>query len=167
MLAEQKRSLTAEDIEIAVARHFGVRQNIIVPNVSWGIGLHECDLLILTKAGYLIEVEIKASKGDVARDRRKLHNHKSYKIKALYFAIPKELFRDDVICLIPQNAGIISVTMVSDKPQYRCSVEREPVPNEECVKLCCDEQFQVARLGAIRVWGLKAKLIRNRSEHSA
>lgn len=39
------------DMEVAVMEHFGVRQNLIVPNVWWGMGLnHECDMLVLTKS---------------------------------------------------------------------------------------------------------------------
>jgi len=40
------------DIEIAVMEYLGTRTNLIVPNVSWGMDLHECDILSLSKAGY-------------------------------------------------------------------------------------------------------------------
>jgi len=45
---------------------------IIVPNavMSWG----ECDLLTMTKAGYLREYEIKLSKADFLADRKKRHD---------------------------------------------------------------------------------------------
>lgn len=53
---------TAKEIEIAIARYFGIRQNAIVPNVSWGLGFpYECDLLILRDSGFAIEIEIKIS----------------------------------------------------------------------------------------------------------
>ena len=40
-----------QDIEIAVAKLFGYRSHLIVPNISWGLDFkHELDLLILTPA---------------------------------------------------------------------------------------------------------------------
>ena len=60
------KPITTIEIEEAVARKFGVRTNIIVPNVSWGLpGMHECDLFIIKMSGYGVEVEIKISKADI------------------------------------------------------------------------------------------------------
>ena len=81
--------LTAKDIEISVAKYMDPRVNLIVPNASWGLGLHECDLLVISKAGYASEVEIKVSKADLLRDREKRHGHASDRIKALWFALPE------------------------------------------------------------------------------
>lgn len=41
--------MTCTQIETLVARKWNFRQNIIVPNVSWGLKIHECDLLIASK----------------------------------------------------------------------------------------------------------------------
>ena len=50
-------SLSIDQIECAVAECFGVRNNIIVPNVSWGFfATHEADMIIINKSGYLTEV---------------------------------------------------------------------------------------------------------------
>lgn len=63
--------------EVAIMKHFGIRANLIVPNVSWEIyslpfrTLHECDILILSNSGYATEVEIKISKADLLKDREK------------------------------------------------------------------------------------------------
>jgi len=85
--------ITTPEMEIALAEYFGIRQNLIVPNVSWGMDSHECDLFILTPAGYGWEVEIKVSKADLFKDKHKRHRHNSSKIKFLYFAIPEYLER--------------------------------------------------------------------------
>jgi len=63
--------MTSKEIEILVADYFNYRANLIVPNVSWGLGVHECDILVLTKAGYAWEVEIKTSVADVKADLKK------------------------------------------------------------------------------------------------
>jgi len=65
--------LKTSDIEFAVAKYFNFRKNLIVPNVSWGFNIHECDLLIVRKSGYAIEVEIKISKSDFKADFKKIH----------------------------------------------------------------------------------------------
>lgn len=46
-------------LQIACARYFNPRKNVIVPNVSWGMALHECDILVMTPAGVAYEVECK------------------------------------------------------------------------------------------------------------
>ena len=80
------------DMEIAVMKHFDIVQNLIVPNISWGIsGLHECDILSLSKAGYATEIEIKISKADLMSDKKKEHGHRHRYIANLYFCVPSFL----------------------------------------------------------------------------
>jgi len=150
------RYWTAKEIEIRIAQWFGYRTNLIVPNVSWGMGLHECDILILTKAGYALEVEIKVSKGDIIKDAEKWHQHKSDKIKRLYFAIPKKLEKH--IALIPEQAGVITV----DEGGW-CKLVRNAEANRGARKWGDEDRFNIARLGAIRIWDLKEKLQLNDS----
>ena len=144
--------INSTDIEIALAQHFGCRQNIIVPNVSWGLWIHECDLLVVTKAGYAIEVEIKVSRADIKKDAMKRHGHIDPRIKAFYFAIPKTLMT--AADLIPERAGIISVN--EDRPGWLvCRIERKPAISKEARKLTPEERLKVAHLGAMRIWDLK------------
>lgn len=141
------------DMELALARYFGVRTNLIVPNVSWGMDTHECDLFILTPSGYGREVEIKISKSDLIRDKEKNHGHLSSKIKFLDFAIPDYL--EEFIYEIPDRAGVI---LVDSKTKWRwCKRVRKPVRNSK-YKYSDEERLQLARLGAMRIWGLKRKI---------
>ena len=150
--------MTIEDIEIAVAKHWDIRAHVIVPNASWGAGVHECDLLILSTSNYLTEVEIKTSKADLAKDLKKQHGHRSEKIKRLYYAIPDTVLnKNGTQGLIPENAGIIRIWK-SEYGGHSCSVEREATANKNAKPLNEDERFQVARLGAIRIWDLKKRL---------
>ena len=73
---------TLYEMECAVARYMDFRTNLVVPNVSWGFEVHECDLLIVTKTGYAYEVEIKRSKADLKKDIEKKHGHNS---RGVYF----------------------------------------------------------------------------------
>lgn len=157
------KPITTIEIEEAVARKFGVRTNIIVPNVSWGLqGMHECDLFVIKMSGYAVEVEIKISKSDLLADFKKGHNHKDRqnRIKEFYYAMPENILKT---CkeLIPQNAGIISCRR-SDwgKKLVYASFEKDPVPIKDARKLTIEEQFKVAKLGTMRIWSLKNKIIK-------
>src|SRR5690606_3456699 len=103
--------MNASEVEMAVVNYFGSRQHLIVPNVSWGFGLnYEADLVVVTKAGYAKEIEIKVSRADLLKDKEKKHNHDCSKFKELYFAIPERLLKDKEH--IPERAGIIVCSIV-------------------------------------------------------
>ena len=159
--------ITTPEIECAVANHFNYRANLIVPNVHWGMAIHECDLLVVTKAGYAYEVEIKITKADLKKDSEKLHGHQDNRIKYLYFAIPDYL--EDSTDLIPERAGIIVVeTGPLKTTKYggrtytwnrKCRVVRQPILNMLATSFSPDDRYKVARLGALRIWRLKQKLV--------
>ena len=142
-------------MEIAVSAYFNPRQNLSIPNVSWGFNIHECDLLILTKNRYLYEVEIKISKSDLIKDKEKQHKHKNDKIRKLYFAIPKELEKD--IEHIPEHAGILIVYKAKNGRIY-CEKLKEANINNNSTPICDDDAYKLARLGALRIWTLKKKI---------
>lgn len=146
-----------------VGRYFHPRANLVVPNVSWGMGIHECDLLVATKAGYLLEVEIKVTKADLIRDALKWHQHRNDKIKHLWFAIPSYL--EDCIEHIPERAGIITVSPPKNDGWLRQRVRklREPQTNKAATPITERERYMLARLGALRIWGLKDKLLKRAS----
>lgn len=153
-------------MECALAHHFGYRQNLIVPNVHWGMNMHECDLLVISKAGYASEVEIKVTKADLKKDAEKAHEHDDPRIKSLWFAIPDYL--EDSADLVPDRAGIIVVDTAPIKKQKyqgrtytwqrRCKKLRPPQMNGLAQPFSAEDRFKVARLGALRVWRLKEKL---------
>jgi hypothetical protein len=153
----KKFDISTEEIESLIANHFGIRTNLVIPNVSWGFGIHECDLLIVSKAGYCTEVEIKVSAADLKKDLSKGHKHKSNKIKYLYFAIPSYLIK--YVEFIPDNAGIFIITS-----KHRVFCIAKPVQNNSCRAITLQEQYEVARLGALRIWGLKNKCIDRKNQ---
>ena len=153
-----KITTTTLDMEIAVMSFFGYRQNLIVPNVSWGMwfkgygALHECDILSLTPSGYATEIEIKVSKYDLINDSAKKHGHDHPLVRRLYFAVPSEL-REIALEVIPERAGLL----VLDR---RLKVIRGAKINPACVKWSDKDRLQLARLGAMRIIGLKQKIRR-------
>lgn len=147
--------MNVPDIEIAIANHFGYRRNVIVPNVSWGFGLlHEADMLIITNAGYAIEVEIKTTVADLRRDKLKRVQHRSNKIKLLYFAIPKclERYADE----IDVRAGILVVE--ENNLRWQVKLLRAPEVNKGAWKLTDKQRLKLCELGTMRIWSLKQKL---------
>jgi hypothetical protein len=125
--------------------------------------MHECDLFFIQKNGYAFEVEIKRSKSDLLADFKKGHDHKDKKnrIKELYFAIPKNLY-ESCKDIIPKNAGIlVCEKWLHDDGREIVSVytKRQAVKVKGAQKLTLEEQLSVARLGCLRIWKLKEKLI--------
>lgn len=147
-----KKKITTSEMEVAVALFLNTRQNLIIPNVHWGMEMHECDLLMLTPSGYATEIEIKITLQDLKADAKKRHNHIDGRISALYFALPKKLEKN--IDLVPNRAGIIIV----DEETGWCRKIRKPEKTKKAYQFCKDEKYKIARLGAMRLWGLKEKI---------
>lgn len=143
----------AREIEIALAKWLDPRRLLIVPNVSWGMGLHECDLLVLSRRGYATEIEIKVSRADLLRDKSKRHQHKSDMIKYLYFAVPIEMRGD--LDEIPLCAGILLVNH-----RGKCKIARKARGNPTARRFIEMEQLKLARLGVMRMWALKEQITR-------
>ena len=153
--------LTTPEIEVAIAKYFGIRKHIIVPNLSWGFFNHELDLFLIRKSGYGFEVEIKRSKSDLLADFNKGHNHMDRKnrIVQLYYAFPAELL-PKIEEYVPLDCGIIIVERYewNDKYYNRASIHREAKRRKNVKPLTKEEQFKIARLGTLRIWSLKEKL---------
>lgn len=150
--------MNARDIEIAVANYFNYRVNLIVPNVYWGMGLnHEADLLILSRAGYATEVEIKVSKADLARDSSKHHGHESDIVKAFWFAVPT-ILKDYALANIPEEAGLLEIweRKAGDSIQRRARMVKAPKLRPHSRKFSDSEREQLARLAAMRYWDRRA-----------
>jgi hypothetical protein len=152
------KKLNCLDIEIAVTNAFGYRQNTIVPNVSYGLHIHEVDLLIVSKNGYCTEVEIKTSISDLKADLKKKHQHKSSRIKYFYFAIPEGL-QEKALPLIPERAGLIIVKQ-GEYDSVRCDIIKSPIVNKEARALTQGELIKLGYLASLRIWNLK-RIIRN------
>jgi hypothetical protein len=180
-MENKMKDINCTDIECAVAGLFGYRKNIIVPNISWGAGLHECDVLILNENGFATEVEIKISRADLKKDFSKSHNHSSERIKNFYYAIPEKLL-DLALELVPSHAGIITCKKMVPNSRYKwddenkktieipgtsywtkASFHRRAKPNHQFRAMTADEKFNIARLGCMRIWPLKNNIVNGRN----
>lgn len=158
--------ITTIEMELAIAKYFGIRKHIIVPNISWGFGMHECDLFLIKKTGVAVEVEIKISKSDFLADFKKRHNHDDSKnrITEFYYAFPLELY-DKCKDLVPENAGILvcekHYSSYRNEDVITVIIKRKPKRINGARKLTIAEQLKIARLGCMRIWTLKQKIIKN------
>lgn len=147
-------------METAISRLFDIRKCIIVPNISWGFVNHECDLFVISKTGLASEVEIKRSKSDFMADFKKDHKHLDSKIAYFYYAFPEYIY-DKCKDMIPEHAGIIIVRKYESGfgVRVQASFERPAARRKNYRKLTEAEQLKVARLGCMRIYSLKMKLI--------
>lgn len=151
---KDKMRLHAGDIEVIVAKYLNPRQNLIVPNVCWGLGLHEIDLLVLTPSKYAWEIEIKTSLTDLKADKNKRHGHYSNIIKRLYFAVPEEL-QEQALRYIPERAGLFVIIGT----EY-IRLVRAPKINIQARKFNENEIKKLYELAAMRLWSLKEIIYR-------
>jgi len=112
-----------EEIELAIMNYdrFNFKQNLIVfrvTNMSTIVN-HECDCLIMSKSGYLTEIEIKRSYSDFMADFKKSHNHEDKSIKEFYFMV-HESFYDKVLSTLIEKKHLPTGIYVYDD---NCNIE--------------------------------------------
>lgn len=160
--------LTVKDIQALLAEHFGIRNNIIVPNVSWGLLDYEADLLIMNKTGYVTEIEIKRSWSDFLADFKKDENaHKSEIIYQFWYCVPDGLYKDCIEKLkevYPDSLDRPNVISYSDSGVLNFHGKSASYCRGKHRKMFLEEQLKLARLGAMRYWSSEFKRMKNASE---
>ena len=180
----KETSLSIEQIETLLAGRslspFYIRQNIVVPNVDWGFLNHEADLLVLSKRGYLTEVEIKRSWSDFVADFEKKHHHYDKKLSHFYYAVPVSIAQKVFDWLYTGELDIrywyskSKVTGFTENNPFHCgliiytddstlwcghgcnmNVLAQRMGN---YKVSDDEEYQLLRLLGMRVWKLKSSI---------
>lgn len=168
--------LNIHEIELRIAQYFGIRENIIVPNVSWGyFKTHEADMVILTKSGYITEVEIKRSLEDLKADFKKHTNHYEGKVEQLFYAVPvgiadkawkiiEQSFEGNPVkcgMLVYDEGGGVGVYMPAP------SISMMQRKNKQDNRLFLEEQNRLIRLGVMRYWSLVQRVIDNHKQQQS
>lgn len=168
-----------EKIELAIMNSslFNFRQNLMVFRVSdfSQIINHECDCLIMSKAGYLTEIEIKRSYADFLADFKKNHEHQDPHIKEFFFLV-HESFAEKVCAKLLEIKHIpTAIFSYDDNAEISLYKGRYLLHSEigyhdtnwfyyantlNPKKLFLEEQFQLARLGAMRYKTMTQNLIK-------
>ena len=152
--------LTIDEIELAIVNSgiFNKRNDIIVPNVSWGLLNHEADMVVMTKSGYLTEIEIKRSWEDFKADFKKDHQHDDERVYKFYYCVPS-LIKDKVIELLKTRYEFIPAVLSYTEEGVVIDLKVGFPNTNRGRKLFLEEQLTIARLGCMRVWNLKQKLV--------
>lgn len=152
-------TLSIEEIEVMLATsdEFDFRRNLFVTNVDWGLLNHEADVVVMSKSGYLTEIEIKRSKADLRAYFKKKHKHDDVLIKNLYFCVPTALKSECFELIKTHNYKVFGLILYDDNKRFKI----HHIGNRDNFrKLTNDERYRLARLGCIRVVALKNKIIR-------
>lgn len=161
------------EIETAILLQYKFNKNLIVPNITAQMGLlsFETDMLCLSSSGYATGFEIKVSKSDLRNDLKKHHiknlnnvvDGKSgleryyKKFKYFYYAVP-EFLVSDTIELVPEFCGIYSYEKHKTEKYFVLVEKRKPVKLFD-YKWSDSERYDVARLGAMRIYTLKRRIL--------
>lgn len=168
------------EIEVALAKHFEyLKSNIVVFNVigeSYDIPInHECDCLVISKAGYLTEIEIKRSWSDFLNDFKKRHKVKEPSIKYFYYCVPEKL-RDKVYDRLDEEvnknegfnySGVITydedLNLVQGGKRIKSWKRIGDYDYVDCAlgwqKLYLEQKLAIARLGCIKTIKEKKKIV--------
>lgn len=133
---------------------------VCVPNLT-GLMMWEADFIACTHSGYLTEVEIKVSASDWRNDKLKdkwkpnIYGQPRMgwrHIKNFYYCAPMELAKRWEEFGIPEYAGVLGV---HTRNEYtRVDIIRPATPRKPVEKLSDKDMQALARLTAIRIWGL-------------
>ena len=105
---------TETSIQYVLGKIYGIERGYItMPNVL--MGRYEADFIYINKNRYLVEVEIKISISDFKADFKKgvFHNHR--KIRALYYAIPRDLFKNHWETILELTKSVGAGVVVVDE----------------------------------------------------
>ena len=76
----------------------------MIPNLSYGLLPYEADFVVISKAGYLTEVEIKRSWQDFKADFKKDHKHDAEQVYYFYYCVPESIV-DKVVDFLKAQYG--------------------------------------------------------------
>ena len=148
----------------------GFRVNLCVPNVSFGyFSTHEADLVVVSKAGYITEFEIKRTWNDFLADFRKKTNHFENKVLRMYYVVPENIAEQCMQYLcdhywdapftkglfdIPCPVGLIAYNEDGGfkTRMYAPELNKYTLMSMQAYKLTSEEYMQLARLGVMRLW---------------
>lgn len=92
-MSSLKTNLSVAQIQLALRNSdlFNPTRDLIVPNVSYGMLPYEADLIGITPAGQVTEVEIKRSLADLRADYKKGHRHDAPCVTYFFYCVPESL----------------------------------------------------------------------------
>jgi len=146
---------------------FDWRKQFIVPNITHGFltgRRGECDLLVVSKARYLTEIEIKVDAYDLAKEINKFkHENRTpdkpfgYIIKRYFIAAPREVWGKVNDVKLPYGAGKIEV-YETGQGHYHGQLIQPSVSSKAARPLTDKEMIELLRLAYFRMWNTAADM---------
>ena len=157
--------------EMIISNEVSLRNEIAIPNLSWGMLPYEADIVVINKTGYMREYEIKRSLQDLKADFKKKCYHDAEQVYQFFYVLPLsikekalELFRahqtDDAYIKAfgkstEYHEALPAVIFYSDEGYI---AERPRFNGHLCGnhrKLFLEEKLTITRLLSIRYWNLR------------
>ncbi len=127
--------LSIQQIHVAL-RNSGIwnkRSDIMIPNLSWGLLEYEADFVVVSKSGYMTEVEIKRSWEDFKADFKKKHKHDAEQVYYFYYCVPESIYVKVTEFLLNEyksNVECPAVIVIQKTEEYNVQDLAMPI-NEE------------------------------------
>ena len=154
--------LTIREIEEVLVSYWGGPQNVLcvpnvyIANIAGKDYDYEADLLMITKAGFCIEFEIKRSYSDLMAEAKKDKcTHKAPFISSFYYVLPhaiKDKAREFFETTGTEHHGLVYYT-----EEKKIFFTGGNVSTKGRRKMTVEEMYKVARLGTLRYWNLRNK----------
>lgn len=162
-----KTRLSVRQIQLYLRNSFlfNQRNDIIVPNVSWGLLPYEADLLAIKPSGRVTEIEIKRSLADLKADFRKHHQHDYNSVYRFYYCVPEALVEKAKKAILEyrQSGAVVPITE-KDCPALLCYTETGEIKDtgfgtadvSGYGKMPANEKETITagRLASLRYWNL-------------
>lgn len=146
-----------EDVIINNLHAGDIRNNVIVPNVSWGMGIsYEADLVVVNRQGFATEYEIKRSYSDFVADFCKKVKMRT-KPRGCIDSITCFHCQREIAEVFLQRNGIEmpAVLFYDDNGKITSNGKASYMGSGR--KMFLEEQLKLARLGVMRYWNLRDK----------
>ena len=161
---------TTAQIELEITRScYPPRRCLVLPNASWGMGLSwEADLVVVSKSGYVSEIEIKTSVSDFRADfkKRKHRLLEDSLISRFIYAMPRSVW--EKADLTPDaRYGLIVVDARKPLPSIELQARwiRRPQKLGRQSKLSDKQITNLYRLAYLRMWDLKWAVFRTERQN--
>ena len=169
-------SLTTKQIELCLRNSgwWNRRTDIMIPNLSWGMLNHEADFVVITKSGYLTEIEIKRSFADLKADFKKDIFHRDERVYRFAYCLPLSI-KEKALKLFEEQYGKVAELYGHDRnynyttkfypyiiwynERGHLSVEPKKLDTRSGArKLFLEEIVTAGRLASLRYWDLANKV---------
>lgn len=157
------RKVHSGHIVYALARHFDWFQNTMMTEyfVDGGIA----DLVFVTRARYLTEVEVKISRADwkVDAEKQKWKKNRPH-VSRFFYAVPMAL-AENVPAWVPETAGIIGVGLSDNEVPF--AKEIRAAKRKRCTRLTHAQIAAIHERAYYRFWRREMRLFQGRLHNFA